>query len=60
MHEMDALYPGYGFAAHKGYHAPVHVEALIRLGPCPIHRLGWAPVKLALAGELRLGVEFEG
>ena len=55
MEEMDGLYPGYGFAAHKGYHAPAHVEALVRLGPCPIHRTSWAPVKLALAGELRIG-----
>ena len=51
MAEMDFLYPGYGFAAHKGYGAPVHGEALVRLGPCPIHRLAWAPVRLALAGE---------
>jgi len=49
MVEMDGLYPGYGFAGHKGYHAPIHVEGLRRLGPSPIHRLGWAPVKLALA-----------
>jgi ribonuclease HII len=52
MMEMDGLYPGYGFAAHKGYHAPVHVEALRTLGPCEIHRMGWAPVKLAMMGEL--------
>ena len=51
MAEMDGLYPGYGFAAHKGYHAPLHVEALRTLGPCEIHRMGWAPVKLAMAGE---------
>jgi ribonuclease HII len=51
MREMDGLYPGYGFAAHKGYHAPIHVEALRTLGPCEIHRMGWAPVKLALRGE---------
>jgi ribonuclease HII len=50
MEEMDGLYPGYGFAAHKGYHAPVHVEALQRLGPCPIHRRGWAPVRAVLEG----------
>ncbi len=50
MIEMDAVYPGYGFARHKGYHAEIHVEALQTLGPCPIHRTGWAPVKLALAG----------
>lgn len=52
MVEMDAIYPGYGFAGHKGYHAPIHVEGLRKLGPSPIHRLGWAPVKAALAGEL--------
>jgi ribonuclease HII len=50
MLEMDALYPGYGFAAHKGYHAEAHVEALRRLGPCPEHRTTWTPVRLALAG----------
>jgi ribonuclease HII len=48
MEEMDARYPGYGFAAHKGYHAPVHVAALRRLGPCAIHRRGWAPIRAAL------------
>jgi ribonuclease HII len=51
MAEMDGLYPGYGFAAHKGYGAPRHAKALIDLGPCPIHRLGWAPVRLALEGR---------
>jgi ribonuclease HII len=55
MIEMDALHPGYGFAGHKGYHAAIHVEGLRRLGPCPIHRMSWAPVKLALSGELALG-----
>ena len=48
MVELDLKYPGYGFAAHKGYHAEIHVAALRRLGPCPEHRLGWAPVRLAL------------
>ena len=52
MVEMDTVYPGYGFAGHKGYHAAIHVEGLRRLGPSPIHRMSWAPVKLALAGEL--------
>ena len=51
MLELDGLYPGYGFASHKGYHAEAHVEALHRLGPCPEHRLGWSPVKAALAGK---------
>lgn len=38
MLEWDAVYPGYGFAEHKGYPTPAHREALARLGPCPIHR----------------------
>ena len=49
MLEMDGLYPGYGFAGHKGYHCPGHVEALARLGPCAIHRRSWAPIR-ALIG----------
>jgi ribonuclease HII len=59
MVEMDTVYPGYGFAGHKGYHARIHVEGLIKLGPSPIHRPGWAPVKAALAGELNLDPPFE-
>ena len=51
MVEMDAVYPGYGFASHKGYRAPVHAEALLSLGPCEIHRRSWGPVKLALMGK---------
>lgn len=51
MIEMDALYPGYGFARHKGYNAPIHTEALVTLGPCAIHRLGWRPVKMVLMGQ---------
>ena len=46
MVEMDEVYPGYGFAGHKGYRAPMHADALLALGPCPIHRLAWAPVRL--------------
>ena len=51
MIEMDGLYPGYGFAGHKGYHAPAHVDALKRLGPSPIHRMTWAPLRALMAGE---------
>ena len=51
MHQMDETYPGYGFAGHKGYRAPIHARALLELGPCEIHRLGWAPVRLALMGR---------
>jgi len=45
MVEMDALYPGYGFALHKGYGVPVHAEALDRLGPSPIHRRAFGRVR---------------
>ena len=38
MQEMDRTYPGYGFAVHKGYGTKAHTEAILRLGPCPIHR----------------------
>lgn len=44
MAEADDLYPGYGFAQHKGYGTKAHQEALLRLGPCPIHRLSYKPV----------------
>lgn len=39
MTEMEALYPGYGFAAHKGYPTAAHRAAIAALGPTPIHRL---------------------
>lgn len=48
MLQLDALYPGYGFAKHKGYGTAMHLEALQRLGPCPIHRRSYAPVKALL------------
>jgi ribonuclease HII len=48
MIAMDAEYPGYGFASHKGYNAPVHQAALKTLGPCPAHRRGWAPIRALL------------
>jgi ribonuclease HII len=38
MTELDALYPGYGFASHKGYATLEHQNAIRELGPCPIHR----------------------
>lgn len=50
MIELDALYPGYGFASHKGYNAPAHQQALRELGPCPEHRRAWAPIKALLEG----------
>ncbi len=41
-------FPGYGFEAHKGYPSSLHRNALITLGPCPIHRFSYAPVRAAL------------
>jgi len=41
---MDTLYPGYGFAVHKGYPTAAHIAALERLGPCPEHRMSFGPV----------------
>lgn len=38
MMEYDKIYPGYDFAGNKGYGAPVHLEALKKIGPSPIHR----------------------
>lgn len=48
MQVLDLLYPGYGIAGHKGYPTPVHLEALQRLGPTPIHRRSFAPVRKLL------------
>ncbi len=42
--ELDAVYPGYGLARHKGYCSPEHLAALTRLGPTPLHRRNWGPV----------------
>ena len=44
MEELDRPFPGYGFAAHKGYGTAAHLAALRRLGPSPHHRLSFAPV----------------
>lgn len=45
MCEFDRLYPGYGFAEHKGYGTPQHLAAIQSLGPCPIHRRSFAPLR---------------
>ena len=44
MLELDKVYPGYGFAQHKGYGTAQHLEALRKLGPCPEHRRTFGPV----------------
>lgn len=48
MVQADARYPGYGLAKHKGYPTRAHMEAIARLGPTPIHRWSFAPVRKAL------------
>ena len=48
MLAMDELYPGYGLAGHKGYPTKVHMQALETLGPTPIHRRTFGPVKKQL------------
>lgn len=45
MRDLDKLYPGYGFAEHKGYSTPQHYAAIERLGPCPAHRRSFAPFR---------------
>jgi len=48
MCRLDACYPGYGFAGHKGYPTVAHVAALRALGPSPVHRKSFAPVQFCL------------
>jgi ribonuclease HII len=49
MIAYDSQYPGYGFAIHKGYATAAHRRALRELGPSPIHRMSWAPIRAVLA-----------
>lgn len=55
MAAFELIYPGYGIGGHKGYPTPVHLEALARLGPTPIHRRSFAPVRAALDARALLG-----
>jgi len=48
MHGLDAAYPGYGFAKHKGYPVREHLAALERLGASPVHRRSFTPVRMVL------------
>ncbi len=54
--ELDAVYPGYGLARHKGYCSREHRAALDRLGPTPLHRKNWSPVAQTM---LDFGQQFE-
>jgi len=51
MEEFDKTYPGYGFARHKGYGTRRHLSCLQKLGPSPIHRLYFAPVRNIVASQ---------
>ncbi len=48
MIELEARYPGYGFAVHKGYGTALHLEALRKHGPTAVHRRSFAPVRMEL------------
>lgn len=50
MEAFDSLYPGYGFARHKGYATREHVQLLMQKGPCPIHRVSFEPVRSLIKG----------
>jgi len=52
MRELEHRHPGYGFALHKGYPTPEHLDALRRLGPCEQHRRSFAPVRALLSPSL--------
>jgi len=45
MEQLDACYPGFNLSTHKGYPTPQHLEALRVLGPSPLHRKSFAPIK---------------
>jgi ribonuclease HII len=51
MQRFDALHPGYGLARHKGYGTAEHMQALRRLGPSPIHRHSFQPVREATRSQ---------
>jgi len=51
MIEMDERFPGYGFAMNKGYGTAVHRAGLDEIGPCPMHRFSFAPVRDRASGD---------
>ncbi len=53
MCRLAEAYPGYGFERHKGYPTPRHLSALRALGPSPVHRRTFAPVRMALPPEAK-------
>jgi ribonuclease HII len=53
MKIYDSVYPKYGFVNHAGYGTPVHLKALEKYGPCPIHRTSFEPVRKVLKRKVR-------
>jgi len=51
MDDLDRCFPGYGFLRNKGYGTPEHLAALESLGPCPIHRQSFSPIRIASEAE---------
>jgi ribonuclease HII len=51
--ELHQAYPDYGFATHKGYPTPDHLQALREHGPAPVHRKSFGPVRLAMTERPR-------
>jgi len=60
MRQLDAEYPQYGLAAHKGYGTPQHKRALLEHGPCALHRRSFAPVAAVMGGQLTLEALLDG
>jgi len=56
---MCTRYPGYGMSQHFGYGTPQHLQALIHLGPCPIHRRSFNPLRSWLTDALPWGTPLE-
>lgn len=52
MARVCSAHPGYGFAQHVGYATKAHLAALVEHGPCPIHRLSFAPVRSCAQGRI--------
>jgi ribonuclease HII len=53
MERLHDLYPQYGFGEHKGYGTALHRQVLQHFGPCAVHRMSFAPVKMALDAHQR-------
>jgi ribonuclease HII len=53
MQEQEGNFPEYGFASHCGYGTKAHKTALNKLGPCPIHRMSYGPIRKAVAQKER-------